>query len=217
MTLSPRPAWGLCKQGGNAVDGGVSAAAFVAQLAEPGMCGVGGNGIICVHRADRDETTVFDDTTVPPGGQQRRICSNFYPDRAASNGWENVRDDANIIGHKSVAIPGTVAGLCAVLERYGDDGDQRCPCPSHRTGGKRRGGGYTNHHHDSESDEALRSIPTSGETLSGRRFTASTGNLLGTGRQAEVSRTRRHLSCKLQRTGQMASTRAESLKRLPLR
>ena len=57
---------GIMQQGGNAIDAGV-AAAFVAQLAEPGMCGVGGNGIICVHRADRNETTVFDDTTVPPG------------------------------------------------------------------------------------------------------------------------------------------------------
>ena len=55
----------IMQQGGNAVDGGV-AAAFVAQLAEPGMCGVGGNGIICVHCADRGETTIFDNTTVPP-------------------------------------------------------------------------------------------------------------------------------------------------------
>lgn len=107
----------IMQQGGNAVDGGV-AAAFVAQLAEPGMCGVGGNGIICVHCADRGETTVFDDTTVPPGAATPDMFE-LLPGQGGFYGWENVRDDANIIGHKSVAIPGTVAGLCAVLERYG--------------------------------------------------------------------------------------------------
>lgn len=107
----------IMQQGGNAVDGGV-AAAFVAQLAEPGMCGVGGNGIICVYSADQGETTVFDDTTVPPEAATPEMFE-LLPGQGGFYGWENVRDDANIIGHKSVAIPGTVAGLCAVLERYG--------------------------------------------------------------------------------------------------
>ena len=82
------------------------------------MCGVGGNGIICVYSADRGETTVFDDTTVPPGAATPDMFE-LLPGQGGFYGWENVRDDANIIGHKSVAIPGTVAGLCAVLERYG--------------------------------------------------------------------------------------------------
>ncbi len=107
----------IMQQGGNAVDAGV-AAAFVAQLAEPGMCGVGGNGIICVHSADQSKTTIFDDTTVPPAAATPDMFE-LLPGQGGFYGWENVRDDANIIGHKSVAIPGTVAGLCAVLERYG--------------------------------------------------------------------------------------------------
>jgi gamma-glutamyltranspeptidase/glutathione hydrolase len=82
------------------------------------MCGVGGNGIICVHSADQGETTVFDDTTVPPAAATSDMFE-LLPGQGGFYGWENVRDDANIIGHKSVAIPGTVAGLCAVLGRYG--------------------------------------------------------------------------------------------------
>ncbi|MCZ6678819.1 MAG: gamma-glutamyltransferase [Candidatus Poribacteria bacterium] len=107
----------IMQQGGNAVDAGV-AAAFVAQLAEPGMCGVGGNGIILAHRADKSETTVLDDTTVAPAAATPDMFE-LLPGSGGFYGWENVRDNANIIGHKSVAIPGTVAGLCAVLERHG--------------------------------------------------------------------------------------------------
>ena len=107
----------MMQQGGNAIDAGV-AAAFVAQLAEPGMCGVGGNGMVLVHHADRNETAIFDDVTVAPAGAKPDMFE-ILPGSGGFYGWDNVRDDANIIGHKSVAIPGTVAGLCAALERYG--------------------------------------------------------------------------------------------------
>ncbi|MYH61722.1 MAG: hypothetical protein F4148_08130 [Caldilineaceae bacterium SB0675_bin_29] len=107
----------MMQQGGNAIDAGV-AAAFVAQLAEPGMCGVGGNGMVLVHHADRNETTIFDDVTVAPAGAEPDMFE-IVPGSGGFYGWENVRDEANIIGHRSVAIPGTVAGLCAALERYG--------------------------------------------------------------------------------------------------
>ena len=107
----------IMQQGGNAVDAGV-AAAFVAQLAEPGMCGVGGNGMILVHHADRGETAIFDDVTVAPAAATPDMFE-LVPGSGGFYGWASVRDDANIIGHKSVAIPGTVAGLCEALERYG--------------------------------------------------------------------------------------------------
>ena len=71
-----------------------------------------------VHSADQGETTVFDDTTVPPAAATPDMFE-LLPGQGGFYGWENVRNDANIIGHKSVAIPGTVAGLCTVLERYG--------------------------------------------------------------------------------------------------
>ena len=107
----------IMKRGGNAVDAGV-AAAFVAQLGEPGMCGVGGNGMIAVHCAGRSETTIFDDVTVAPAAATPDMFE-IVPGNGGFYGWENVRDDANIIGHKSIAIPGTVAGLCAALKHYG--------------------------------------------------------------------------------------------------
>ncbi|MCH8205436.1 MAG: gamma-glutamyltransferase [Chloroflexi bacterium] len=107
----------IMQQGGNAVDAGV-AAAFVAQLAEPGMCGVGGNGSILVRSADRDEIAVFDDGPRAP----RAATPNMFevlPGSGGFYGWDNVKDNANIVGHLSVGMPGTVAGLCAAHERYG--------------------------------------------------------------------------------------------------
>jgi hypothetical protein len=38
---------------------------------------------------------------------------DIIPGSGGFYGWANVRNDANIIGPRSVAIPGTVAGLCA--------------------------------------------------------------------------------------------------------
>ena len=105
------------QRGGNAIDAAV-AAAFAAQIAEIGMCGLGGNGIILVHHAGKGETTVFDDTTVAPSAAAPDMF-DVIPGSGGFYGWDNVRDDANIVGHRSVAIPGTVAGLCAALERYG--------------------------------------------------------------------------------------------------
>lgn len=107
----------IMQQGGNAVDAGV-AAAFVAQLAEPGMCGVGGNGTILVYHAKSNETTIFNDGPFAPI-EATPDMFEVLPGSGSFYGWANVRDDANIIGHKSVAVPGTVAGLCAALERYG--------------------------------------------------------------------------------------------------
>jgi gamma-glutamyltranspeptidase/glutathione hydrolase len=106
------------KRGGNAIDAAV-AAAFAAQVAEPGMCGLGGNGIIQVcSPVEPGRTVVFDDTTVPPAAATPGMFE-VLPGTGGFYGWDNVRGDANIIGHRSVAIPGTVAGLCAALQRYG--------------------------------------------------------------------------------------------------
>ena len=105
------------QRGGNAIDAAV-VAAFAAQIAEIGMCGLGGNGIILVHSSDKGETTVFDDSTVPPAAATPDMFE-VLPGTGGFYGWDNVRDDANIVGHRSVAIPGTVAGLCAALDRYG--------------------------------------------------------------------------------------------------
>ena len=174
----------IMQQGGNAIDAGV-AAAFVAQLAEPGMCGVGGNGIICVHSADQGETTVFDDTTVPPAAATSDMFE-LLPGQGGFYGWKMsgttpTSSDTNLWRYRGLwrgcALSWRVTGRCR--------SKTSSPRPSNWR--RRRGGGYTRHDNDCESDEALPPISTSGCTLSRGRTAAGAGNLLGTGRQTDVS------------------------------
>ncbi len=108
----------IMSEGGNAIDAAVGCA-FAAQIAEPGMCGIGGNGIMMVYSASHPgQTTVFDDTTVPPSSATPDMYK-LLPGTGGFYGWDNVENDANLIGPLSVAIPGTVAGLCTALEKHG--------------------------------------------------------------------------------------------------
>jgi gamma-glutamyltranspeptidase / glutathione hydrolase len=104
--------------GGNAVDAAV-AAAFAVGVVEPFMSGIGGGGFIVAHLPERRESVVVDYSMIAP----RRATPEMYRVLGGSDrglfGWPAVEDVANIVGHRAVAVPGTVAGLAMALERYG--------------------------------------------------------------------------------------------------
>lgn len=97
------------ENGGNAVDAAV-ATAFAAGVVEPYMSGIGGGGMMVVHLAERRETVAIDYGLSAP----RAARPDMY--ELAGDG---VRNDANVEGSLSVAVPGTVAGLAVAAERYG--------------------------------------------------------------------------------------------------
>jgi len=105
-------------RGGNAVDAAV-ATAFAMTVVEPFMSTIAGSGTMLVHLARRGETVCFNFNGVAPLAAHE----SMYPLVAGvSEGlfaWPRTENAANEHGHRSVAVPGSVAGLAQALERYG--------------------------------------------------------------------------------------------------
>src|SRR6267143_2924018 len=98
----------ILKHGGNAVDAAV-AVAFALAVVEPAAGNIGGGGFMLLRLAD-GKTTFLDYREVAPG----KAARNMYikPDG-------KLDERASVIGYRSVAVPGTVAGLELALKTYG--------------------------------------------------------------------------------------------------
>jgi gamma-glutamyltranspeptidase / glutathione hydrolase len=106
--LGSRAGAEILKRGGNAVDAAV-AVAFALAVMEPAAGNIGGGGFMLLRLAD-GRTTFLDYREVAPGAATR----NMY---IKPNG--KLDEEASVIGYKSVAVPGTVAGLEMALKTYG--------------------------------------------------------------------------------------------------
>ena len=96
------------KRGGNAVDAAV-ATAFALAVVEPAAGNIGGGGFMLVRLAN-GKTTFFDYREMAPGKATREMY--IKPDGKLDN-------EASTVGYRSVAVPGTVAGLALALKTYG--------------------------------------------------------------------------------------------------
>ncbi|MBV9888376.1 MAG: gamma-glutamyltransferase [Acidobacteria bacterium] len=102
----------ILKRGGNAVDAAV-AVAFALAVVEPAAGNIGGGGFMLVRLAD-GRSSFFDYREIAPGKATR----NMY---IGPDGKLIPNDDitSSVIGYRSVAVPGTVAGLELALKTYG--------------------------------------------------------------------------------------------------
>jgi gamma-glutamyltranspeptidase / glutathione hydrolase len=98
----------ILKRGGNAIDAAV-ATAFALAVVEPAAGNIGGGGFMLVRLAS-GKTTFFDYRETAPAKATRDMY--IKPDGKLDEG-------ASTIGYRSVAIPGTVAGLALALKTHG--------------------------------------------------------------------------------------------------
>ena len=105
-------------KGGNAIDAAI-ACAFALNVVEPWMCGLGGSGYILIWLAKTKEMKVIDFQGILP----KSISFEDYPiDNNLPEtimGFPGVQNQENILGYKSITVPGAVAGLSMALDNYG--------------------------------------------------------------------------------------------------
>lgn len=100
----------IIENGGNAIDAAV-AAGFALGVTEPQSSGIGGGGFMTLRIAETGETIFIDFREIAP--------SNASPEMWKLDSDGKVIDNENMIGGKSVGVPGEIAGLLYVLEKYG--------------------------------------------------------------------------------------------------
>lgn len=104
--------------GGDCVDAAV-AVSFALGVLEPWMSGIGGGGAMVLYRAREDRYEVID-------FGMRAPCGIRYEDYPLTGGdtasdlfpWPRVKDDRNLHGPGSIAVPGVVAGIGEAHQRY---------------------------------------------------------------------------------------------------
>ncbi|MBW4519972.1 MAG: gamma-glutamyltransferase [Scytolyngbya sp. HA4215-MV1] len=97
------------KQGGNAIDAAV-AATFAISVVEPFSAGLGGGGFLLMRQGDTGQIRALDFRERAP----LKATRTLYLDKQGK-----VRPNLSIDGYLAVAVPGTVAGLYEVHQRYG--------------------------------------------------------------------------------------------------
>ena len=98
----------ILKRGGNAVDAAV-AVAFALAVVEPAAGNIGGGGFMLIRLAS-GKTTFLDYREVAPGKATR----DMYIGKDGK-----LDEEGSVIGYRSIAVPGTVAGLALALKSYG--------------------------------------------------------------------------------------------------
>src|SRR5438876_11499757 len=103
--------------GGDCVDA-VIATTFALGVLEPWMSGPGGGGAMVLYRAKEDRYEVIDYGMRSPGSL--RVEDYPLTEGAASDifPWPRVKDDRNLQGPGSIAVPGVVAGMEEAHRRH---------------------------------------------------------------------------------------------------
>ncbi len=105
-------------EGGNAVDA-VVAAAFTGFVVEPASCGLGGYGHLAAFLPGSGGFVTVDHGPRVPAAARADMFEIADSAAPLYYGWPATVGRRNEWGHSAVAVPGSVAGLCAAHERFG--------------------------------------------------------------------------------------------------
>jgi gamma-glutamyltranspeptidase/glutathione hydrolase len=115
--LATRVGIEVLRQGGNAVDAAV-AVGFCLAVVEPMMSCLAGAGYMLIAIPSRGEEVVIDYSPRAPMAA-RPDMYRVLGEASAPIGLYQVEGRANEVGYLSIAVPGTVAGLCLAHRLYG--------------------------------------------------------------------------------------------------
>lgn len=101
----------IMQKGGNAIDAG-AALGFALAVTLPRAGNVGGGGFMLVHVAKLNKTIAVDFREFAPEAAYKDM---FFD----NNGEVPAMDPTYRFSHKSSAVPGSVAGLAHIVEKYG--------------------------------------------------------------------------------------------------
>src|ERR1044072_564103 len=109
----------ILAQGGHAVDAAVAVSLALGAV-EPWMSGLGGGGFATLWDANKREVRCLDYGMIAPTA----IDPTDYPLTGKPTeegffGWPGVKEDRNILGPYSIAVPGLVSGLSLAHRTYG--------------------------------------------------------------------------------------------------
>src|SRR5512143_867551 len=108
----------VLKEGGNAVDAAITTALAMGVL-EPPMNGVGGGGFMVYHNARTGVSNVVDYFMPAPGKSAPDMFEIVNAGAVDVLGFRGVKNDENIIGYRSICVPGMVKGAAVALEKFG--------------------------------------------------------------------------------------------------
>jgi gamma-glutamyltranspeptidase/glutathione hydrolase len=106
---STQAALDILQEGGNIIDAAI-AASFAISVERPQSTGLGGGGFMLFHLKGMSTPIAIDFREMAPATAHKDMFLDHE---------KNVIPDKSLVGGPSVGIPGLVAGLCAVHERYG--------------------------------------------------------------------------------------------------